>query len=298
MRYSILFKSALPIQDVEDFSDRHMGTAIADDAKTTESEKLLKHLLEIYKAFALEGEPEAFITPYFASEPKKEAYLALVINVDEKLDENQKKQLCTIAKSRIETGLRDACDLQQQMIDAKQIQDANEKNQRIEELQQRPQKLKKIMSNLTDLKVAALQTREEDPDSLPLTTMKIIDEIAFEDTEIRSERTNEMVTFDVKISSISKGIATVNVIGKNFGFEKLTIDRMVDDQDFCDFFYHASLNDSPFKVSLMFDERLQSATSKTILTAHNFKFSFSREDIVKAIANRNSKEQFKMDFSE
>jgi len=114
-----------------------------------------------------------------------------------------------------------------------------------------------------------------------------MNQISLKTSQAKSHPTGQDVKLFAKVSSIANGNAILNIANKELGFDKLTISRIVNNYDYADFFFHASLEKKLFEVTIKFDHQLAGATSKTLLTAEDIKFSFSVRDIIEGFKNRN-----------
>ncbi|MBE0471152.1 MAG: hypothetical protein IBX55_16780 [Methyloprofundus sp.] len=294
MHRIVVEKIPVSVDVINDHYAGQVGTAIADDDAKTAAEMVLRVRLRAYVAYAHKTEPKAFITAFISEGAKPQGFLALVAEVDE----YSRTDVAKIVSSRIEEGLRDAQELQEKKLLAHALPEGEEKTEQVKTLNALPVKLKDLEKELPKLKLAATQINAESPDAIAEDTMEVIEKISIETTDLKASPTHEEVTFFVKVSSMANGNATVNIQNKELGFETLTISRMVGDKDFCDFFYHASLNNVVFEVSLVFDNELASASSKTLLTARSVRFPFSEKEIIDSIINRNRDSQLIFQFEE
>lgn len=293
MSQIIVEKIPVSIEIIFEEYGHQIGAAISNDNAKTLAEKYLKIRLNIYNTYRMDDDPKLSICA-IVTENAKEGYLALVADISK--NDTIGFNLIT---SRIEEGLRDAQDLQEKIAATKALPEGTEKDAKIQSLNAMPPKLKKLAATLPDLRLAAIQIDSEEPGAINKEVMSQVEKISLKKADFRAEPNKEEIKFFVKVSSLANGNALVNVQNQEHGFEKLTISRFVDGVDYCDHFYHASLEKSVFEVTLLHDDELASASPKSILTAQKVHFQFSEKDVLGAVINRNKAgiEQIKLDLN-
>ena len=293
--HQLIEKIPVSVKVIHDHYASQVGAAIADDEAKTAAEMFLRVRLRAYEAYAYNSDPKVFITAIVSEGAKPQGFLALVAEVD---SPNNKIDVVKNVRTRIDEALRDAHELHERKLRVQDLPEGEEKIEKIKAVNALPIKLKNLEKELPNLKLAATQIHAESPDAIDDATKEFMEKLSIETSDLKASPTNEDVVFLAKVSSMANGSTTVNIQNKGLGFETLTIKHMVGDEDVCDFFLHACVNKNVFEVTLVLDNELAGATARTHLAAKAVKFPFSKEDIIKAIVERNSKkdEQIMMDF--